>query len=374
MICAAHATNWSFPAILNGMYYPQVYDEEGYIREGRHPLPEILSEHGYTTAGIVASNVYLAKWKPYFDYFWNDGMEGGNAEMYNSKITKLLERAYLTLTMSKRAPATQVAEIAERWEREETLDSPRFVWLHLMEPHLPYYPDLSRAKSVGLLKSYYSAIDYYQNGNDASASTLETIEELHWQCVDLLDKRIERVLDIIPDDAIAVITGDHGEAFNHTPYGHLRLYDECVKVPFISKNLNNLPDPVRQVDLPAHILNEIGINIPDKWHSNLNQSEFVAPLVGADPADDKLFAGIRTGTQKLIRTYNAETSELIETELYDLSDDPGEQNNQYISDMSMDIEEILDDFIKEKNVLNRIQPREHLSKDVNQRLKELGYK
>ena len=396
-ICAGHATNWAFPAILNGTYYPRAYTESGELKSGTRPLPQVLGEKGYRRRGVVGSNVYLAKWEPYFDAYWNDGMEGEDAAMYGSDVEKWATRAFLTLAMRKRAPIEEVIDRVRagrpvparslqgnngKGEHENGDESksgsgsegkPRFDWIHLMDLHMPFYPGIGRAAGVGLVESYRAVVEFYRRGNDASERTLRTIQRLYWACVKRLDERIDLLFETIPKDAVVIVLGDHGEDFGHGVYGHLQPYDECLKVPLLARNLPDLPETVRQIDVPAHLLDALGVPIPEQWDSDLDREEFVAPFLSPGARNEELFAGVRTRDRKLIRTYDAETLRHTTTEMYDLDQDPNEQRDLSEREQASDLEEYLDAFIEREEIGKVIDPRENASEAARERLEELGY-
>lgn len=379
MICTADATDWVFPAILNGRYYPNVYDRNRRLLSGTRPLPEILAENGYETAAVVASNANLNPWEDSFDFFWNDGLTdestSRNQNLQQTTAEKMrvnAERAWLTATFSKRVPATQAAKVAKEWKRTKDPSTPKFVWIHLMEPHEPYYPGLSKAREVGLLKSYYAALDYFRRGDGGSASTLETMEELYWKCIKKLDERLAAVLDFIPSDARAVIAADHGEAFTHGT-GHGVLYDEIVKVPAFFQNVDVPQRTVGQINLPAYILDALDIPVPESWASDLTSSPHGFPLVGG-PKQTCRYVGYRTDTYKIIRKLSLDGTRTKETEVYDLDADPEEQENLYHDEDWSRLEARVDDVQSNLDLTKVTRPDVDLSESVERRLRELGYR
>lgn len=377
VVTAGAATNWVFPAILSGSYYPNAYDASGGLRSDLTSLPQILSDAGYATGGFVACNPYVSKWDSHFDEFWNGGIGDGSSGWYSNSLEKWASRAYRTAFLQKRTSAREVAEQAAEWYTAQ--DGPRFLWMHLMEPHLPYYPGLRNALDVGLIDTYTSIISYQRNHDDTPAEHMATQRELYDKCVEVFDDHVPALLDFVDDDAVIVAFGDHGEEFDHGHYDHERLYDECVRVPLFFENLPELNDvdPVRQIDIAPTILDHLNYEIPDAWdgHDRQPLNEEPALMVTPQAGIDCVHVGIRTKTRKLIRTYDQGSGEIVNTELYELDSDPGEKNNVFQSNDAEELEAKLDQFLAEHDSALNIEAATGVeSEAVQSRLENLGYK
>jgi arylsulfatase A-like enzyme len=139
------------------------------------------------------------------------------------------------------------------------------------------------------------------------------------------------LLSFVPDDAIVVVTGDHGEEFEHGAYRHARLYDECVRVPLLIRNLPGVArtDRVRQLDLAPSILDQLGRSAPDAWQGRpCDGTDRESFMLNHSPHRGESYVGVRTDRYKYIETLDAETGDRIGTELYDLATDPGERRNR----------------------------------------------
>lgn len=77
-IASGASTNSAFPPLLASDHYPRVYSDSGTVLSKSKPVSEVLSDNGYRTGAIIASNPYLGKWAPHFESFWNDGMNDIN--------------------------------------------------------------------------------------------------------------------------------------------------------------------------------------------------------------------------------------------------------------------------------------------------------
>jgi arylsulfatase A-like enzyme len=140
----------------------------------------------------------------------------------------------------------------------------------------------------------------------------------------------------IADDTLIVITGDHGQSFGHHgiwTHGY-KLYEEEVRVPliFINKNLGEYaadnkcgprnPILTSHIDIWPTIMDVCNIECNKKWQG---RSIFTTKL-DPDKRHDYLWVGglaaIRQGDYKFI--WDKEDHEVY---LFDIKDDPGEQNN-----------------------------------------------
>ncbi len=359
------------------MYYPNAYTRSGDLRSDITSLPQILSDVGYSTAGFVANNPYVAKWDSHFDRFWNGGMASDSDEWYSSTFEKWVSRGYRTALFKKRTAGSEVADKARLWYHNQS--QPRFLWLHLMEPHLPYYPGLKKAADVGLLKSYNSIVSYQRNGDDTSPEHMKIQRELYEKCVERFDDYVPDLLDFVDDDAIVIALGDHGEEFDHGHFDHERLYDECVRVPLFTKNCSRMSgdDSVRQVDIAPTLLAELSLNIHTEWDGETHRQGHTEPamMITPQPGPNLLHIGIRTAKQKLIKSFDRDTGEVVRSELYDLVKDPAETENLYDSQPVGELEARLDDFVAEHEAALDIDAATGIQSDaVASRLENLGYK
>lgn len=369
------ATNWVFPGILSGTYYPDAYDEEGLVRDDLTALPDRLDEMGYETGGFVSFNPYVNKWNDRFDTFWNGGMKNADEEWYSSQIEKWVSRAYRTALLKKRVPGSETVRRAQEWYNSRS--SPRFLWVHLMEPHGPYYPGFSAARDIGVLDTYRSILNFQRLGDDAPNRDIEIQRRLYNRCVERADQRVGEILSFVSDDAATVVVGDHGEEFNHGHIDHERLYDECVRTPFLYRNIE-VPSPsgqLRQIEIPTEILKTVGTPVPDSWDAEEFDTETPAFMLTPWSANGTFQFAIRTDSEKLIRTYDSDSGEIQRHEYYDIESDPDEVDDKYITADTEKSEVKLDEFVELYDHVLDIDPNTGSSSDVvEERLRNLGYK
>ena len=332
-VCQSAATPGVFPAILGSTYYVSAYGDDDALRVDLPTLPGLLADRGYETGAVVANNPFLEKFRDEFDFFWNGGSDATEVGRVYAYAKRQLRRRVRHRSV---VPAPTVGKKARDWFQAE--DGPRFLLMHLMDPHEPYYPGLKRWSGVGPLRAR-RALEQLQA--DRLAMTREqqaTIERLYRRCVEFVDAHVQSLLSFVPEDAIVVVVGDHGEEFEHGAYRHARLYDECVRVPLFARNLPTVAstDRVRQLDLGPSVLDHLGYSLPDGWQGRpcdgTNRDSF---MVNHSPHRAESYVGVRTDRYKYIETLDSETGRQIETELYDLATDPGERRNLAVADHSV---------------------------------------
>jgi arylsulfatase A-like enzyme len=190
---------------------------------------------------------------------------------------------------------------------------------------------------------------------------------------------MEEIINWIPSDATIILTGDHGEEFNHGVYHHARLYDEVVRVPFYPRwTLGDTSfdgQPIRQIDIGPTIAESVGQELPEGWrgdpyHKNEERVTYVTSNPDGSPES---YAARREGTQKLIYEFNVD-EELTRAELYNLRADPAEMNPLSAEkapetthrDLRAHVERY--QFNMDDAALSDIGP------NVQNRLEELGYR
>ena len=386
MITQSASTRGGFPALLHGQYYPQVYSSFDIVRSGVQSLPAILGSNGYATGAICGSNPFLDVWADDFDHFWNGRSPSGSAtpevpERLQKGLSQVHHLANI-IRLRSEVPVTEIARRARTWY--EAQDGPRFLWLHLMDIHVPFLPGFRGAMREGLLDTYRSHLSFMRAPHETSEKHLATLENLYWRTVERLDDQLGAVFDFIDDDATIVITGDHGEEFDHDRFGHARLYDECVRVPLgIDWNMADnvsLPDwPVQQIDIPPTILQGLGLPIPEDWEGIPIQEEAKRPafILNHSPLFGRIYAGVRTDSHKLIKVFDDQTNEEVRTEAYDLRDDPGERTDLGgDAPVVRDLERQLESFLRRDDIQGNIHehPRDDVDPVIQDRLAALGYK
>jgi len=309
-------TNTSHITILTGLL-PSVHGvtDFGVPLSPQHvTAAELLKKRGYQTAAFIGavildSNTLAPGLDRGFDFYDNFPAKTETKQRWGRVERRGME----------------VVAHAETWfEKHRT--GPHFVWVHLYDPHDPYEPPPPFSEKYK---------DHLYDGEIAYADSAVA----HW--VAFLKKAG------VYDNAIIVITGDHGEGLGeHGEETHgLFLYDSTLHVPLILKTPAAahhgavIDVQVRTTDILPTILSATGVAAP----AELN-GESLLPLIEqtktAQGPNRALFGEtdypLRWGWAPL-RALRAENTKLIEAprpEFYDLQADPKELKNLYASDSS----------------------------------------
>ncbi len=320
-------TNTSHITILTGLL-PSVHGvtDFGIPLSPQHATAaELLKQHGYQTAAFIGavildSNTLAPGLDRGFDFYDNfPKTDSKNSDGTKKERWGRVERRGM-----------EVVEHAEAWF-EKHRAGPHFVWVHLYDPHDPYEPPPPFSEKY---------TDHLYDGEIAYADSALA----RW--IAFLKKAG------VYDNALIVVTGDHGEGLGeHGEETHgLFLYDSTLHVPLILKTPlktaagahrgSVIDAQVRTTDILPTILSATGVSAP----AELN-GESLLPLI--DKKDDEkqssnraLFGEtdypLRWGWAPL-RALRADGTKLIEAprpELYDLRADPNELKNLYAPDNS----------------------------------------
>ena len=349
---ASPITNTSHASIMTGLY-PSRHGvaDFGVPLAASHPtLAEQFQKAGYKTAAFIGavildSSALAPGLNRGFDHYENFPAQTTTKERW--------ER------VERRADAVVAKAIA--W-LANTTGAPRFLWVHLYDPHDPYEPP-EPFRSKFAKEPYDGEIAY---ADAALGKLMATLEK---------QNRFQ--------SAIFAVMSDHGEGLGeHGENTHgIFLYDSTLHIPLIVK----LPDSVRKasvysrqassVDVMPTLLDLAGIKVPEVEGSSLKSA-----LQSGSGEDHVAFSEtdypVRFGWAPLksIRQPGAKYIEAPRPEFYDLSADPKELNNLYApwNDAVQSLRASLAEFRSKAP-----QPDTHATAPVDQNtveeLKALGY-
>lgn len=284
-IVAGAPTYYSLPGILASRYPLALGRDVLGLAPDEPTLATVLRESGYATAAFSAANPYISSRFGYdagFDTFrdYLDAESGmgaqetavrpGNwATRLNHRIQQIrpalgaLSAIYdefyfrycqrvtpvaASLDELRRFPAADVI-VDEACSWLATIgDSPFFLWLHVMDPHSPYYPKPEALADLGeLTMSSYQAryANSFWNRSDLSADRLarrrDELIGLYDAGIRWVDTQMARLVSTLRssnrwDDCLFALTADHGEEFlDHGGRYHppSRLAEELIHVPLL---------------------------------------------------------------------------------------------------------------------------------------------
>jgi arylsulfatase A-like enzyme len=235
-------------------------------------------------------------------------------------------------------------------------DKPLFVWIHFMETHSPYDPPIQyRNQFVDTdlsEKRLWSVNDkLHTEPESLTDSEVSIISDLYNASLRYLDDQIARMFDGIEerglwDDSVVAFTADHGEQFReHGKMTHcLEPWEEGVHVPLLlrvgDEDHTSIDRVTSTIDIAPTLLDAAvdDVDMPEKYHGisllpvlrdeiNLPDDRAVfsqsAAKTGREIYLDRRLTGARTDRWKFITSVNGH----VKTKLYDLDNDPGEQEN-----------------------------------------------
>ena len=332
-------------------------------------LPQVLKKSGYHTYAMVTGPLSPIT-----------GLDRGFDEYeYRTKETYLSDGWGETL---------------RRKFKQRELREPWFAFLHLWELHKP--------------RKVAQGFDSKRFGSD-----------LYERAVSSLDPELERLLELVGDDTIIVLHGDHGENrevvrqsllfhFYHRlkrrfsypvdlryyKIGHgFHVYDVLIRVPLLFAGRDIFPagkviaNQVRQIDFAPTLLDALGLDLPVPVHGQslvpLLKGESVPEIAAHVAASGEMLdgpknwrVGIRTAEWKYIF---APQNPDIPEELYHLLTDPHERRNLTKSrgPRAEELRRELLEIIAGTYYVNDVTSGDEMSDDekrvMEERLKQLGY-
>lgn len=319
-IVAGSPTYYSFPSIMASRY-PLAFGRDVVgLAPGETSLATVLNESGYATAAFIAANPYLssrfgydAGFEIFQDFLGNEsGVTGdlyeGEAnspktplshklaqyshkagpigplydELYFRYCQSVARRNPQSLDQLRRFPAADVVvDRASEW-LSGCDERSFFLWLHLMDPHSPYYPPEKALNAMDNGKVDADQARYlnsYWNRGGLKEKRLRSrrddVVALYDAGIRWVDTQVERLVDTLRglnlwDNCVFALTGDHGEEFlehggrYHSPS---KLVKELVRVPLMLRvpgmsATRSADSPFSLLHLAPTLLDTVGNAIP----------------------------------------------------------------------------------------------------------------
>jgi len=209
-------------------------------------------------------------------------------------------------------PAHEVIDAALAWLGRPS-KAPRFVWVHLFEPHYPYEPPAPFARRFA---------DAPYDGEVATA-----------------DAELGRLMARYPASSsrLVVVTSDHGEGLGDhgEDEHHLFVYDSTIKVPLILEGAGlragqRVRGQFRSIDLMPTVLSLAGVTAPRTTGVSRAQNLRTGSIIPDNESyAESLYGSIHFGYAP-VRALRAEGFKYIDTprpELFRVANDPAELAN-----------------------------------------------
>lgn len=322
--------NWTKPSVAS--LFSGLTPWEHTATKGESVLPrsvpflaEILKREGFETASFIA-NGYVS------DRF---GF-GRGWDFYRNYIRE-----------NRRSKSEFIARDVLAWLDSRKSDKPFFLYIHTIDPHVPYRPP---EEFLGLYgdTNYKGQVNFRTNALflehvkmgkiRLNARDRAHLEALYDGEISYHDVNFATILDALKkrgyeDDTLVIVTADHGEEFwDHGSVGHgHNVYQELLHIPYfirhpgIKRPGTSLDEAVSLTDLAPTILDALGKSIPEEM-----SGRSLIPLLRGEHLSAQRFAvagfmdnwrTITLGDYKLIaRPRNRQT-------LFNLKRDPGEKDD-----------------------------------------------
>lgn len=345
---ARSPTSWTTPSFA-GMFtgqYPDACTRGGYtLVRGVPTLAELLYRNGYDTYLITGNPVMtpargLPRGFRYF-FYWEMSPLLHKTRYYETNPYYYFTRGYDIKT----EPGLINEVMSERADDviEKGGSRPKFVWVHYLDPHSPYYPD--PAYVSGEYKEYAEDPEFCLSDDVYKPENVPALEELYRGEVRMLDdevtaliERIESAGDRIESagDPIIVFTSDHGEEFyEHGKFRHGKTaYEEVLRVPLFMKLPARTPGVngpavvkrnVNAATIAPALLEVLGFDVPATMHvgslfDNPDDSADITFYGSVMHTGGRTYAAVEGSTKFIARKSELEGG----GEYYNLSADPGE--------------------------------------------------
>jgi arylsulfatase A-like enzyme len=401
-IVAGAPTYYSLPAILASRMPLALGRDVVGLAPGEKTLATVLRESGYATGAFSAANPYISSRFGYDEGFevFRDFLDFDSPATENQVspetphgdttrgrlnrsirnitgalgLSKLYNELYFQYCM-KIAPEVHSVDALRRFPSADVLVNqaqswlasvgrrPFFLWLHLMDPHSPYYPlnDPFR-ELVGrdLDPGYARYLNENWNRSDLSSSAFvkrrDEVVLLYDAGIRWVDRQISQLVDHLKQthlwgDCVLALTADHGEEFlehggrYHAP---VRLSEEIVRVPLLLRVPGEpgvkLPSsPMSLLHLAPTLLEIMGVPVPFAFQGRSLWTNFQRRIAWDDPAIVPAIIECAYGCTNPYRAESRNASRLLAVrdarfklvmrlepgateEMYDLEVDPAEMH------------------------------------------------
>ncbi|SFB92948.1 arylsulfatase [Halobiforma haloterrestris] len=252
-IAPAPETNSSVTTMFTG-HYPnpdrewdadEVMPDIQQHMQTRRTLPERFRELGYETAGFTA-NPWTSRYFDFdrnFDHFVDTMDENATSDLMDDRrgggVANLVVAPILNWWQGQ--------DMFMSWERlyegilewVGEVESPYFLWIFLVDVHMPYLPPDEYRTHSRLLTYPANGSLFLENLDLPLQSPFhDVLVRTYDDSIRYTDAFLERFVDDIDGDPLIAIVGDHGEEFGENGvYGHgSKVSETALHVPFVVAN------------------------------------------------------------------------------------------------------------------------------------------
>ncbi len=369
----------SFASMFTGKYPHEhgAYSLSGRLRPGEVTLAEVLREAGYATSAAVA-HTYL------------DTYHGLNQGFERFDESNALGHRAIT------APAITDLTLGAI---EAANARPFFAFAHYFDPHYEYMDHAESDWSDGYTGWLAAQLDYdnlERNRHLIEKPELEFLVDRYEEEIAFTDREIGRLVDGLAarkllESTWIVVVADHGEEFlERGAFGHTTgMWQEQIHVPLVIVPPLSGLSAVRALrvvetrDLFGTVLTALDVDFGasarerdllagDSTRVHERKAFSIVWLPDAKPEWGKRFqlSALRDGRWKFVRDFTRDRSAL-----FDLGADPKELRDVSAehSDVATSMRATLETWTQEQQNRGGNAERRPIDKDLERKLKELGY-
>lgn len=356
---ALHAAGAKTAAFLAGNPYlsPRFGYEQGFDR-----FKDFLSAiPGKSVLATTPENQRLSSWNRRIEALSHKTPLTAAAydEVYFWYCQWVAGRQQFALDQLRRYPAADVVmDQACSWLRDLGQEH-FFLWVHLMDPHNPYFPPQEALSALGdtaLTARRARSVNAFWRRSDVGPHRLqqyrEEIVSLYDAGVYWVDKQMSRLAETLQQlqkwrETVLVVTADHGEEFlehggarYHSPEN---LPEQLIHVPLLLRapglsGSRISQQPFSLIHLAPTLLEAVGVPVPDNFQGRSRWEQISAGTLPDEPAiaesagegDNPLkrndgirprVLAVRDSRFKLVTRFGEKADYL-----YDLNSDPEEKS------------------------------------------------
>ena len=329
---------------------------QGPLREEVKTLAEILGDVGYDTTCVGFSGPSARGFDTYLEFSgWGPDESGRSPKAENLNKTTLPELNRLI---------------------DQSDEKPFFLFLRHMDPHSPYLPPAPYERmfyhgdecdpsntSMEPVMSFKPFCDYFASWMPEGITDKDYVIAQYDGAIAYMDACIQRLFNALEtlgvlDETIVVLNGDHGETlYDHECwFDHHGIYDVTLHVPLIIRYPGRVPAGKRVAGYNQHKdLVPTLLELADIETEIAFDGKSLTPLMNGEIAsyDSEFYItectwmrkhGWRTPEWKLIVALEPDFHFKPPVELYNLIQDPDENNN--LVDEHPDIVNVLETRMK----------------------------
>ncbi|MFH2110492.1 MAG: sulfatase [Candidatus Bathyarchaeota archaeon] len=243
-----------------------------------HNVASVLGGQGYHTAMIHSNPIVHAFYGGFNETVdlksskfkvskgWKKALRSNLPPQIIAGMKRLRASVYEDDSYLPYSRAQETLEFTGKWMKDH---SRYFLWAHLMDPHIPYYPqntslDITKHEMRTLNDKLIESV----HGNyTPKPEEVETAKTLYSEDIHEMDHEIGVFMEDFPEDTLLVVTSDHGEEFGeHGQYSHHgdKIVQELVHVPliFFGSGVSEgkvIDDQVSSLSIAPTILESLGV-------------------------------------------------------------------------------------------------------------------